>query len=104
MADRDLIDKWLADAEDAAPSDLPAQIAWLREKRKAYSLAMEAGDWEVNNTSHEGGSHTAKRGISDSAHHAAILAAIRKLEALAGTGTDNRSGSMLTLRTHDILS
>ena len=104
MANRDLVDKWLADAEDAVPSDVPGQIDWLKEKRKAYSQAMEAGDWEVNNTSHEGGSHSAKRGISDSAHHAAILAAIRQLQASIGTGIDNRSGSMLSLRTHDILS
>lgn len=88
MADRADINRWLLDAEDAAPGDTEAQITWLKVKRAEYSGRIQAGDWEVTATAHEGGSHAARRGVSDRENHDAIVGALARLGAtdLGGGG------------------
>jgi threonine synthase len=104
MADRDLVDVWLMDAADAAPGSVAEQIDWLKAERRKYSQAVREGDWEVTATAHEGGSHGAKRGTSDRANHAAIVAAIKRLEEQEGISSDTRSGAVLSFRIHGIQS
>lgn len=88
MADRSLRNKWLLDAEDAAPDDVDAQIEWLREQRKTYSVSISAGDWATESATGEAGSSSSKRGVSDRANHDAIVDAIRHLGGteLGGAG------------------
>ncbi len=93
MADNRLKNLWLLDAEDAVGTDATAQITWLKAKRREYSPAIAAGDWETQSASGEAGSSSSKRGISDLDQHDAILAAIRYLG-----GSDIGGGSLLQVQ------
>jgi hypothetical protein len=100
MAQTADIDRWLLDAEDAEPGDVEAQITWLRTKRAEYSAEIQAGDWEVQSTTAEGGSASSRRGVSAKENHDAIVGALRKLGA-----TDIGSqGSLLQVQFGNILS
>jgi hypothetical protein len=100
MADPRLRTKWLLDAEDAVGTDADAQIAWLREQRKNYTAAIDAGDWATESTTSDAGSSISKRSIHDLENHDAIVAAIRYLG-----GTDlGSSGSVLTPQFSGILA
>lgn len=90
MADTRLRNKWLLDAEDAVGTDADKQIEWLKGKRREYSPAIDAGDWETQSASGEAGSSSSKRGISDLTQHDAIVAAIHFLG-----GTDLGGGGSL---------
>ena len=92
MADTKLRDVWLLDAEDAVGTDADKQIEWLKGKRREYSPAIVAGDWETQSASGEAGSSSSKRGISDLDQHDAILAAIRYL---GGTDIGGRPGILI---------
>lgn len=92
MADNRLKNKWLLDAEDAVGTDATAQIEWLKAKRREYTDAIAAGDWETQSASGEAGSSSSRRGISDLAQHEAILAAIRYL---GGTDIGGRPGILI---------
>lgn len=93
MADSRLRNKWLLDAADAVGADEDAQIAWLREKRRDYTTAIDAGDWSTTDVSSEAGMSKSTRGISDLDNHDAIVAAIRYLG-----GTDLGGGSLLQVQ------
>ena len=94
MAQNSNKNRWLLNAEDAAPDDIPGQIEWLRGKRREYAALVDAGDWETNSTSGEAGSSSSRRGVSDQENHDAIVDAIR---ALGGTEVGGK-GSMLQVQ------
>lgn len=89
MADRADRNRWLLNAEDACPDDVDAQIAWLRGKRAKYAEAADAGDWETQHLTSDGGSSTSRRRKTDAENHDAIVDALRYLGAtdLGSTGT-----------------
>jgi hypothetical protein len=93
MADTRLRNKWLLDAEDAVGTDPDKQIEWLKAKRREYTTAIDAGDWETQSASGEAGSSTSRRGISDLTQHDAIVAALRFLG-----GSDLGGGSLLQVQ------
>lgn len=93
MADNRLKNKWLLDAEDAVGTDATAQVTWLKAKRREYTSAIDAGDWETQSASGEAGSSSSRRGISDLDQHDAILAAIRHLG-----GSDIGGGGLLQVQ------
>lgn len=94
MADKTHRNRWLLNAEDAAPDDVDAQIVWLRAKRTEYAALVDAGDWETNSTTGEAGSSSSKRGVSDQVNHDAIVDAIR---FLGGTEVGS-TGSLLQVQ------
>lgn len=99
MADSRLRNKWLLDAEDAVGDDADAQIVWLKEKRREYTAAIDAGDWETQTASGEAGSSSSRRGVSDLENHDAVLAALRFLGATELGG----SGALLNIQVGSIL-
>lgn len=98
MADRSLINFWLAEAADQCGDDESAQIEWLRAKRRDYAPAVMAGDHEITSSAGDGGSSSSRRGISDRDHHDAILGALRSLGA-----TDIGGGALLQVQFSSIL-
>lgn len=90
MANLSLRNKWLLDAEDAVGTDTDAQSTWLKAKRREYTPAIDAGDWETQSASGEAGSSSSKRHISDMTQHDAIVSAIHYLG-----GTDLGGGGFL---------
>jgi hypothetical protein len=79
MADRADRNRWLLDAEEAVGTTVAHRVAWLKTQRATYSERIREGDWEIQSTTSEGGSSTARRGVSDKANHDAIVAALRYL-------------------------
>lgn len=100
------IKRWLLNAEDAvgattASPKYAEQIAWLREKRKAYADKAAALDIEITNDSYEGASTQARRGTTNRDEHDAIVGAIERLQTALGTGGESR-GTMLGFRINHI--
>jgi len=90
MANVSLRNKWLLDAEDAVGTDNDAQITWLKGKRRDYTPAIDAGDWETQSASGEAGASSSRRHITDLTQHDAIVSAIYYLG-----GTDLGGGGAL---------
>lgn len=80
MAQRDLINYWLEEAEDNSSTEA-GKIGYLKGKRADYSAAIEGGDFESTGISDEGSASSWKRGISALDHRNAIRGALRQLGA-----------------------
>lgn len=95
------IKRWRLNAEDAVGADLEDQLAWLKEQRKPYDLAIRALDQFVTADSTEGASTQGGRGKSNQDEHDAIVGAIDQIKAELGTGGKSR-GTLLGFRINDI--
>lgn len=95
------IQRWKLNAEDAVGTDLTAQIAWLREKRKTYAEKAGELDWEITSDTVDGATTQGRRGTSNRNEHDAIVAAIDSLKEALGTG-GTRRGAILGFRINHI--
>jgi hypothetical protein len=90
------IKRWRLNAEDET-DDLEEQLAWLKEQRKPYDVAIRALDQFITSDSTEGSSSTGGRGKSNQDEHDAIVGAIDQIKAELGTGGKGR-GTVLGFR------
>ena len=75
-----LVNSYIASARSASGT-AAGRLAWLEERRAELSAEVEGGDWEVNGSSYDGKSSTARRTASASARLEAVFEAITILTA-----------------------
>jgi hypothetical protein len=75
-----LVNSYIASAR-AAESTQARRLSWLEARRAELSAEVEGGDWEVNGSSYDGKSSTARRTASASARLEAVFEAITILTA-----------------------
>ena len=90
MADTDLVEMWLEDAEDEAGSVVADQITYLKAERATLRAEVKAGDWAAKSGSYEGRSSMFDRGIATRDLLAACRQAIARLEGTPGGGGGGR--------------
>jgi hypothetical protein len=100
MRQSTLVNSYIASAR-AAESTAARRLIWLETRRAELSAEVEGGDWEINGSSYDGKSSTARRVATASARLEAVFEAIAILTA-DPTATRRPGGGILIPRFNGI--